>query len=279
MMHGVRASLRRIGLIAQNTLREAARQKAHYFFLLVAVALVVGARWLGDFNFGAPETKFLADCGLGAMAFFGAALAISATAQLFFAEIENRSVLTLLAKPVGRSEFLLGKFLGAALLVAAFCIVVAAVLGAVIGLRERELARSWPDAMPPAAAMSYANLALATLLQWLKLTVLAALTLLIASYARTQLFTTVSAFLVLVIGHAQHLAHATYARAEAGWMRALAALFSWVFPNFQVFSVADSLAALDAPAAGDVLRVAIYAAIYVAAANGLAIFSFNRREI
>jgi ABC-type transport system involved in multi-copper enzyme maturation permease subunit len=41
------------------------------------------------------------------MTFFGSALTIAATAQLFFSEIENRTVLTLLAKPVWRSEFIL----------------------------------------------------------------------------------------------------------------------------------------------------------------------------
>ena len=47
-----------------------------------ALALVLGARWFRDFNFGAPELKFLADCGQGAMAFFGAAITITATARV-----------------------------------------------------------------------------------------------------------------------------------------------------------------------------------------------------
>ena len=96
----------RIRLIAGNTLLEAARQKLFNFLLLLAVALVAGAQWFRDFNFGTPELKFLSDFGFGAMAFFGAALTITATAQLFFSEIENRTVLTLLAKPVSRADFM-----------------------------------------------------------------------------------------------------------------------------------------------------------------------------
>src|SRR5207244_2297172 len=79
-MSAVPFSLRRTCLIAQNTVREAARQKLFNFLLVLALALVLGARWLRDFNFGAPELKFLADCGFGAMAFFGAALTLTATA-------------------------------------------------------------------------------------------------------------------------------------------------------------------------------------------------------
>ncbi|MFM1748958.1 MAG: hypothetical protein RLZZ188_2624, partial [Verrucomicrobiota bacterium] len=92
-MSPVRFSLGRTSLIARNTLREAARQRLFQFLLLLALALVLGARWLRDFNFGAPELKFLADCGFGAMAFLGSALTIAATAQLFFSEIENRTAL------------------------------------------------------------------------------------------------------------------------------------------------------------------------------------------
>ena len=54
-MSAVPFSPRRTLLIAQNTLREAARQKLFLFFLLLALALVLGARWLRDFSFGAPS--------------------------------------------------------------------------------------------------------------------------------------------------------------------------------------------------------------------------------
>src|SRR4051812_14972959 len=131
-MSAVAFSPRRVVLIAHNTLREAVRHKLLNFLLLLALALVLGARWFRDFNFGAPELKFLADCGFGAIAFFGAALVIAATAQLFFGEIESRTALTLLAKPVWRAEFVLGKFLGVAALAAIFCGLLTIVLAAVL---------------------------------------------------------------------------------------------------------------------------------------------------
>jgi ABC-type transport system involved in multi-copper enzyme maturation permease subunit len=137
-MTSVPFSFRRAFLIAQNTWREAARQKLFNFLLFLALALVLGARWFRDFNFGAPELKFLADCGFGAMAFFGAALTVAATAQLFFSEIENRTALTLLAKPVWRAEFVIGKFLGVAMLSAVFCALLTALLAGVLWWRCSE---------------------------------------------------------------------------------------------------------------------------------------------
>ena len=159
-MSSVPFSLRRTLLIARNTWLEATRQRLFNFLLFLALALVVGARWFRDFNFGAPELKFLADCGLGAMAFFGAALVITATAQLFFSEIENRTALTLLAKPVWRAEFVLGKFFGLALLAGVFCALLTALLAAVLWWREGELMREFPDTFAQGRVVSYSLVAL-----------------------------------------------------------------------------------------------------------------------
>jgi ABC-type transport system involved in multi-copper enzyme maturation permease subunit len=278
-MSAVPFSFRRTLLIAQNTWLEATRQKLFNFLLFLALALVLGARWFRDFNFGAPELKFLADCGFGAMAFFGAAITIAASAQLFFSEIENRTALTLLAKPVWRAEFVFGKFLGVALLIAVFCALLTTLLAAVLWWREGELMREFPENFSQGRIVSYPLVALAGFFQWLKLAVLAAFTLLVASFAQTQMFTVVTGFGVLVICHLQYLAQDSYARGGTWFGRMVSGGIAAVFPNFQLFAVADSLSAADAPALTDVLRIVVYAFGYIAAASGLAILSFRKREI
>jgi hypothetical protein len=273
------AVLRRILLIGGNTLREASRQRLFQFLLCLALALVVGARWLRDFNFGAPELKFLIDSGLGAIAFFGAALTVTATAQLFFSEIENRTALTLLAKPVGRGEFLLGKFLGVTALVGLFCALLTGLLLAVVWVREGELARMSPEAFAQGRIVSYGAIALAGFLQWLKFAVLCAFGLLIASFAQTQLFTMVMGFLFLVICHLQYLAQDSYAKAGTWAGRMAAAGLAALFPNFQLFSLGDALANGQSTPAAHTGMITLYAAGYAAVACTLAIHVFRRREI
>lgn len=266
-------------LIAQNTLLEAARQKLVGFLLFLALALVLGARWFRDFNFGAPELKFLADCGFGAMTFFGSALTIAATAQLFFSEIENRTALTLLAKPVWRTEFVVGKFLGVAALIAVFCAALTALLAAVLWWREGQLMQEFPEAFGGGRAISYQLVLLAGGLQWLKLAVLAAFSLLVASFAQTQLFTVVTGFFILVICHLQYLAQDAYARAGSTIGQTLSGLIAAVFPNFQVFTIAETLNAAAAPPWAHVVRIGLYGLGYIAAACALAVFSFRKREV
>ncbi|MBL9201948.1 MAG: ABC transporter permease subunit [Opitutaceae bacterium] len=278
-MSAVPFSLRRTGLIAGNTLREAARQKLFLFLLALALALVLGARWFRDFNFGAPELKFLFDCGQGALAFFGAALTVAATAQLFFSEIENRTALTLLAKPVWRAEFIAGKWLGLAALAAIFCALLTALLLAVLWVREGQLMAEHPESFAAGRVVSYGLVALAGLMQWLKLAVLAAFTLLVASFAQTQLFTVVTGFFLLVIFHLQYLAQETYAKSGAVLGKVIGSAIAGMFPNFQLFTLADSINPADLPSAASVVIVGAYAAGYIVVAGALAVFSFRHREI
>lgn len=267
------------GLIAGNTLLEAARQKLFNFLLLLALALVASAQGFRDFNFGAPELKFLADFGFGAMAFFGAALTIAATAQLFFSEIENRTVLTLLAKPVGRAEFVIGKFIGVAVVAAVFCALLTALMAGVLWSRETTLMRELPDAFVNGRVLHYADLAAAGFVQWLKLAVLAAFTLLVASFAQSQLYTVVSGFFLLVICHLQYLAQEAYAHSASVLAQWVGGGIGLLFPNFQLFNLADNVGAGAVLSWGAVARLTVYAAGYAVAACSLAVYSFRQREV
>ncbi len=278
-MKRVPFSPERVWLIASNTLLEASRQKLFGFLLLLALGLVAGAQWFRDFNFGAPELKFLADLGYGAMAFFGAALTVAATAQLFFSEIENRTALTLLAKPVWRAEFILGKYLGVAAVAAVFCALLTGLLAGVLWMREGSLMREFPEAFAQGRTLRLTDLVAAGFLQWLKLAVLAAFTLLVASFSQTQLYTVVTGFFVLVICHLQYLAQDAYARGGSSVAQLVAGLIGLMFPNFQLFNFADGAGAGVAVPWERVARVTLYALGHIVAVCGLAVVSFRKREI
>src|SRR5690606_25537355 len=202
--------LERLRLIAGNTFLEAVRQKLFNFLLLLAVALVASAQFFREFNFGSSELKFIADFGFGAMVFFGSTLTIAATAQLFFSEIENRTALTILAKPIWRTEFIFGKFVGVFAVVGVFCALTTMLLLALLYHREGALMDANPEAFESGRIIHYGDLVLMGVLQWLKFGVLAAITLLIASFSNTNLYTVVMGFFVLVICHLQYLARDAY---------------------------------------------------------------------
>jgi len=270
-------SIRRVGLIARNTIREAVRQRLFNFIALLAVGFVVGAQWLCELNFGASELKFIADIGFGAIGFFGSALTIIATGQLFFSEIEHRTVFTLLAKPLQRSEFIMGKWVGIAFVPACFCAVLTLLLILVLWSRETMLMNDSPGAFTHGRAVGYLAVLAGGFAQWLKLGLLAVLTLLVASFARTQLFTTATGFMFLLMGHLNFLAEAAGQR--GGISAAIANLTTLALPNFQLFDFSEALGAGDLIPWGQLGRITVYATGYGGAVLGLAVFAFRRREL
>lgn len=274
-MSAVPFSSGRVRLIAAVTLREALRQKLVTVLALIAVGLVAGVRALRDFNFGASELKFIADFGDGAIAGFGAVLTVTLTAQLFFSEIENRTALTLLAKPVWRTEFLLGKFLGVVVVAAAFCALLTGTLALVLWERAAALGLEQPEGVKATFTVDYAGLWVGAWLQGLKLALLAAGTLLAATLAQTQLYAVMVGWSGFVICHLQAFAHASYERSGATLMSLPATLIHWTFPDFQLFAL---------PADGvwtwwGLGRLTIYALGYAAVALGLAVQLFRNREV
>lgn len=272
-------SVARLLIVAGNTFLEAVRQKLFNFLLLLAIGLVASAQFFQDFNFGASELKFISDFGFGAMVFFGSTLTIAATAQLFFSEIENRTALTILAKPIWRTEFIFGKFLGVFAVVGVFCAITTLLMAGLLWHRENTLMHQMHEAFPHGRIIDYGALLIVGALQWLKFGVLAMITLLIASFSNTNLYTVVTGFFVLVICHLQYLAQESYAHVASLPLRLLVQLLGYVFPNFQLFNLTDQIGEGGAPAPGLVLHVGGYALIYIAVFGALSVYSFRNREI
>ena len=138
---------RRIVAIARNTFREAVRDRVLYNLVLFVLLLSVSAIFLGAAS-ASQDAKIIVDLGLSAMLLFGAFIAIFVGVGLVWKEIERRTLYAIFAKPVGRGEFLLGKYLGLCLTLAVNVLVMGAgvtlVLLYVVRGTTPLLAALWP---------------------------------------------------------------------------------------------------------------------------------------
>jgi len=100
-----------LGWIAINGFREAVRDKVMYSLVAFAVLLIVASYIIGELTAG-QDIKITKDLGLSAIAVFGLFMAIFIGIGLVSKEVERRSVYALLAKPIRRSDLVLGKYLG-----------------------------------------------------------------------------------------------------------------------------------------------------------------------
>src|SRR5438034_543083 len=115
----------RVLLIARNAFREAVRDRVLYNLVLFVLLLTAGAIFLGELSAG-QETKIIVDLGLSAMLLFGVFIAIFVGVGLVYKEIERHTLYAILAKPIGRGQFLLGKYLGLCLTLAVNVVIMGA---------------------------------------------------------------------------------------------------------------------------------------------------------
>ena len=274
-------SICRTRYIAGNTFLEAVRQKFFNALLLISIALVASSNFFQQFDFGTGELKFIADFGFGALFFFGSILSITATAQLFFGEVENRTALTMLAKPIYKLEFLAGKFLGACMLMLVFTTVIMLVLAGILYWRETSLMERFGSAFVQGRLVRYEDLIIFGLLQWIKFSILSAITLFVASFSNTNLYTMVVSFFMLIICQLQYIARDAYGEIENLFLQFPVRLLSLVFPNFQMFNVGDQLlfGSVERISQLTVALIFTYGLVYSIVFIALAQWNFKRREI
>src|SRR5437763_10037665 len=208
----------RIFAIARNTLTELTRQRVFYVLLIFALVLIGSSVFLARFTFQ-QEFQILKDISLGAMSIFTSLLAVLATARLISQDVEDRTIYTILAKPVPRFEYVLGKLAGVFLLLATSIAVMTMLFAAVLYFREqavlhetaREMSRAPQEQLNDAlnavrAAGLNVNVFAGVAVIFLKACLLAALTLLVSTFATTNIFTIAVMAFVYLIGHLQSIA-------------------------------------------------------------------------
>lgn len=272
---------RRVWWIAANTFTEALRQKFFAFVLILAASLAGSALLLRGFNFGQSELKFIADMGFGALFFFGSILAVVMTVQLFFAELDSRTALTLLAKPVRRWEFVLGKFLGVWALLGVFVLALGAVLAGMLAERAGDLVVVAADGTPQSPYLSMEGLVVFCVLQWLRLGVVAAVALLICNAARTFLYAVIVSSLAVVACQMQAVAMDSFLQGErAAWIKGLAWTVRRLVPDLQLFDLGVPLVLQPDGVPLPVLGSAFgYGLLYLPVLLLVAVYLFQDREI
>ena len=286
-------SLGRVTAISGNTLTGLVRLKIFYGLLLFALLLIGASAFMARMTFQ-QEFQVLKDVGLGAMSIFTSLLAILATARLLPQEIEERTAYTVLAKPVSRFEYLLGKLLGVFLLLALSLLAMAALFFAVLVLREqsvlaetgRQMSGAPPeqvaDALTGVRAAAYnTNLFPGIAVLYAKACLLAALTLFVSTFASSTLFTIIVMAFVYFIGHLQSIAREYWLQSNtAGWLtKTFLAVVALLFPDLQSFNLTDDVVAGTAIPVSLLLKVLSMALFYCAFYLALAWGAFFRKEL
>lgn len=294
--------LSRILTISTHTFTQLVRMKVFYFLAIFGL-IAIGSNFFdlpqheGPESVGANVLRSIKSWSLGAMTLFSVVLSIVATALLLPKDVEDRTLYTILAKPVPRFDYLAGKLLGVLMLVFVSLALMDVLMVGVLHIRttmvveqqqEMVTALGWTqdaiDSLREETLASGVNWSLqgAVFAVFLRASIMASLALLISTFSSSTLFTTIVSFLVYFIGHFQADARDVFLHAgqagEGVAVRVGSLLFSLVMPDFQLFNVIDAVIegqALPIMAVGKLTLVALYYAVFFTIASW---FVFSDKE-
>lgn len=252
----------RIAVIAMNTFRESVRSRIRPGLLVFVPLLVAASLALARMAVGS-ESRTVVDLGLSSMSLFGTVLAIYLSIGLVSNEIERRTIDVVLSRPVRRSQFLAGKYLGLLMVLAAVCLITTAavdlaLLGVQGGFDLLQL-RIWPAAW----------------LILIELAIMTAVALFFSSFA-SQAVSALLSLLVFLIG--RWGADLELMVRTAGSVRAIGRIVYHILPNLSYFNQIGNVARGGAVAGSDLFWPTVYGAGYVIAVLAATVFIFNRRD-
>ena len=103
--------MNKILTIALNTFRESVRSKVLYSIMFFALLMVAVSAFFGTVTIG-DQVIVIKDFGLMSISLFSVAFAVISGSALLYKELSKKTVYNILAKPVSRAQFVLGKYLG-----------------------------------------------------------------------------------------------------------------------------------------------------------------------
>jgi hypothetical protein len=286
-------SFPRIWTIAGNTMTEIIRQKFFYILVLFSAVVLLSSSYLSQFStLDIDRVKFVKDFSLAGIKLFGIVIAIVGTSQLLPLELENRTIYPILAKPVFRGEFLLGKFLGIIVLLFLTILFMSTVFAVVLGITERQVVAAalagegvTPGLDPGQFASQISSqtrdpaLIKALLLIFHQMVMISSITLLIATFATSVIFNVISAIIIYICGHLEGLARESWLGDPSIIKKTLLLLVTFLIPDLGSLDVVDHVVIGRPVAWAYVGKTIGYAVFYSSLALAAAYCIFQEKEI
>jgi ABC-type transport system involved in multi-copper enzyme maturation permease subunit len=251
----------RIAAFARNTFREAARNKLLYNLLIFAILMIASSIVLAQLHIG-YSVRIYRDVGLSAIALFGALIAIFVGINLVYREISQKTLYIMLAKPIHRWEFLLGKYAGLLWVLALEVVVMAVCFLGVLWFQGSEVSveLGW------AIGMIFMELALIT-----------AVAIFFSTFTTPYLAGMFTVGL-WIVGHLLADLRTFGEDSELEGLRALTEALYWSLPNLDRLDIKAEVAAGRSIEGARVAGAALYAAAYSSALLVASVLLFRRRD-
>lgn len=253
--------LRRVMAVAVNTYRESIRDRVLLTLIVFAMVVMGGARVIQPVALGEAD-KIVKDLGLSAITLFCVLIAVLVGGRIVFKEVERRTIYLVLARPVRRMEFILGKYFG---------------LMGVLGTSLVLMTIGFYLVLLTSGMGTPLNLLWAVLMTWFELVLLTAVAVMFSTLV-TPVAGAVFTLAVYVIGHGTPLLKQLAAMSPSKVIDGIGLFLYYVLPNLTNFNIRGEVVhgVLLNPEA--LLLSVAYALVYTATLLLISIAAFGRKD-
>lgn len=251
----------KIYAIAVNTFKEAIRDKIFYSLVFFA-GLIIGTSILLSMLTLGEGSKIVADISLAGINFFGVIISIFVGIGLVYKELEKKTIYTIISKPIRRSDFLLGKYLGLALTLLVYLSVMSAIFLAVLYIYTGSLAY---------------RLLLSVVLIYFELLIVTAAAILFSTFSTPSLSATYT-LAIYVIGHLTGDLKALAGKTDAASAKIVLDAAYYILPNLENFNIKGEVVH-NLPISGVyMLQAMTYGVLYVVCLIVIAVVIFQKKN-
>ena len=254
--------MRKIIAVALNTFRESIRDKIFYSLLAFAIIMLSFSIVLSYLTIG-DEIKIVKDFGLAAISLFGVLIAIFVGINLVYKEMEKRTIYVILANPISRSQFVVGKYLGLSLTLLVEVVVMS--LGLIVLCYMKQPQIAW-------------DLFLAIVPIWFELQLILAIALLFSTFV-SPFLSGLLTLAVFIVGHLTQDFRQLAENIDNTFVKKIADTLYYIFPNLETLNFKTSVVhGLDI-LPGDFIFSVGYSIAYTLLLLCLALIIFEKRDI
>jgi len=253
--------MRKIQAIMINTFREAIRDRILYNLLLFALLIIGGSILLGTLTIG-EQQKIIKDMGLASISIFGTLIAVFVGIGLVYKEIERKTIYNIIAKPVHRYQFLIGKYLGLILTLLVNVLIMTGVFLSIVYFMDGSVKLKLIEAI---------------FLIFMELMIVTAIALLFSTFT-TPTLSAIFTLAIYVIGHLSRDLKVFGAKSELAWVRHLTKFLYYLMPNLENFNIKGMVVHNLTLPANFTLLSSLYGLLYTGILLLVAIAIFQQRD-
>jgi ABC-type transport system involved in multi-copper enzyme maturation permease subunit len=288
--------MRNVRTLAVATYGDITRRPLYYILLFTFALAIFGSKFLTLFSFY-QEINMVREMGLATITFWGFIIIVVTSGLVVTQELEDRTAVTLLSKPIQRNHFLLGKFLGLVVSLIPGMIVLAGVLFLTLWMmalpkmpfRDRDLMAAYDAGSSPLAAtlkitwdqfvMRQSGVVLeGALLSFFQTAILAAAAVSFSAFF-PNVVSVAATTLVFIIGNVSSYMLASVENLKIGPLSAVGRAGSYLIPNLGYFNLQMYFSEGKIISFRYLGLSFVYTALYVVAVFLISCSLFQKREV